>query len=237
MGYGVSYLNAVELRGRLASGAECRAAVLTIVDDVRATCNSTSTTVTTADVLYRAAAMTSMVQMTMIDDTDDRHEIRRRATGLSRQAATIAGDCRATSVETVWRPLSAWVYPSVSKPIGTAVIIGGLERWAMDFAEQARWLAAGGSRLGRSTDRGKAKAAFSHHHYMHTRWRARVDRARSRHAIGIGARLRWKQHRWDAGSRGGCGRAAYGRVLLERRPVDRRQHVRETRSPTSEGNE
>jgi hypothetical protein len=79
-----------------------------------------------------------------IVDTDERRAIFGRAADLFAEGASVADDRKRILIETPVGPLSGWFFPAVAEGRCAAIVIGGVEGWAMDFAEMATSFAARG---------------------------------------------------------------------------------------------
>jgi len=136
MGYGVDYADAVELRSRVLDGQPWRdaAAALarTCLERAAAAADGGAER-TRVMYLRRASALVRQSQVMMLSDTGERRETWAQATGLYAQAARIAGDREHVSIETDEGTLSGWLVPAGTEAVGSAIVIGGVEGWAMDF--------------------------------------------------------------------------------------------------------
>jgi alpha-beta hydrolase superfamily lysophospholipase len=174
MAYGLPHADAVELRGRVTAGEDWQA----VGADLAAACLAPpeasvapESPATKANRLYRASALLRMSQQMMVSDDDRRREIYSRAADSYRQAARLTGDREHIIIETDQGPLAGWLFPSRGGPaIGSAVVIGGLEGWAMDFDPLGLGLAA------RHVDAlvldgpGQGESRMTHRHYLTTSW-------------------------------------------------------------------
>jgi esterase/lipase len=174
MGYGVHHADAVELRGRVTAGEAWQA----VATNLAAIClappeapAAPASTATHANRLYRASALLRMSQMMMLADDDERREIFSRAADLYRQAATLTDDREQIIVETGGGPLAGWLYRSQSGPsVGCAVVIGGVEGWAMDFGALGLELARRGVDALVLDGPGQGESRMVHHHYLTKTW-------------------------------------------------------------------
>jgi esterase/lipase len=174
MAYGVHDADAVELRGRVTAGEAWRA----VATDLAAVClappeasTAPASPATQANRLYRASALLRMSQIIMLSDNDERCEIFSRAADLYRQGAAITGDREKIIVETQGGPLVGWLYPSQrGTPAGCAVVIGGLEAWAMDFGELGLELARRGLETLVVDGPGHGESRLAHRHYLTKAW-------------------------------------------------------------------
>ena len=174
MAYGVDYADAVELRGRVNAG-EAWQAVATELAGIGLTppeaAAAAASSPTQANRLYRASALLRMSQVMMLADDDQRREIFARAADLHRLAATQSGDREQIIVETEQGPLVGWLFPSQRGPsVGGAVVIGGLEAWAMDFADMGLELARRGIETIVVDGPGQGESRLAHRHYLTRSW-------------------------------------------------------------------
>ena len=174
MAYGVHHADAVELRGRVSAGGRWQAVATELAEDCLAPPEGSAapaSPATKANRLYRASALLRMSQIIMLSDNDERREIFRRAADLYRQAAAISGDREKIIVDTEGGPLAGWLYPSQrGKAAGCAVVIGGVEAWAMDFGELGLELARRGVETLVVDGPGQGETRFTHRHYLTKTW-------------------------------------------------------------------
>ncbi|MET8335165.1 alpha/beta hydrolase [Streptosporangium canum] len=147
LAYGVEYADAVELRARVLDGQGWKDAA----SELARVCLDRAPAVadglggpTRAAYLRRASALTRMSQVMMLSDTDERREIYGRAVDLYAGAAEIAGDRERFTVATDEGLLTGWHLPAGPDAVGSAIVIGGVEGWAMDFDTMGEALAARG---------------------------------------------------------------------------------------------
>jgi pimeloyl-ACP methyl ester carboxylesterase len=172
--YGVHYADAIELRGRV-NGGEAWQAVAT---DLAGVCLAPPEGVvapeslsTRANRLYRASALLRMSQMMMLTDDDERRAIYTNAADLYMEAATLTGDRRKVILGTEQGNLAGWLYPATGQvAIGSAVVIGGVEGWAMDFEGLGLALARRGIETLLLDGPGQGESRMVHHHYLTASW-------------------------------------------------------------------
>lgn len=145
LGYGIEYSDAVELRARVLDGQVWKDAAT----DLAQVCLGREAADSIADAtravyLRRASALLRMSQALMLSDTDERREIYARAVDLYGRAAEITGDRERFTVATDEGPLSVWRMPAGPDAVASAIVIGGVEGWAMDFDTMGAALAARG---------------------------------------------------------------------------------------------
>ncbi len=148
MAYGVHHPDALELRGRVWAGEDWRSVATELADSCLSPPEagvSPPTRQSQINRLFRASALTRMSQMMMLGDSPERSAIFARAGELYGQAAALAGDRQREVIETPNGPLIGWFFPAAGpEVVGAALLIGGVEGWAMDFSEMATALAARG---------------------------------------------------------------------------------------------
>ena len=172
--YGVHDADAVELRGRVAAGESWQAVATALASDCLAppeAAVSPASAATEANRCYRASALLRMSQILMSADDDERREIFSRAADLYEHAAAKTGDREKIVVETEGGPLVGWLYPSQGvKAAGCAVVIGGLEAWAMDFGDLGLELARRGVEALVVDGPGQGESRLMHRHYLTRSW-------------------------------------------------------------------
>ncbi|MGI8335136.1 alpha/beta hydrolase [Actinomadura scrupuli] len=145
LAYGVEYSDVVELRARVLDGQGWRdaASALARVCLNRAeTSDGAHGALTRAAYLRRASALLRMSQVMMLADTAERREIYTGALDLYTRAAEITGDRERFTVSTGEGPLSGWLLPAGPDAIGSAIVVGGVEGWSLDFMTMGEALAA-----------------------------------------------------------------------------------------------
>jgi alpha-beta hydrolase superfamily lysophospholipase len=174
MAYGVHYADAVQLRLRVQTGEAWRHVAASLAEDCLRPPEAAVAVVsdaTRANQLYRASALTRISQMMMVSDSDERRAIFARAADQYSQAATLAGDRFKTLIETRNGALVSWTFPVRQRQtIGTAVFIGGVEGWAMDFAELGVGLARRGVEALALDGPGQGESRMMHGHYLTETW-------------------------------------------------------------------
>ncbi len=172
--YGVNQADAVELRGRVAAGeawrevaADLAEACLDPPEAPAAACSRR----TSANRLFRASALVRMSQMMMLRDSEERRAIVLRAAALYADAAGITGDRRKLTIPSEGGDLSGWLFPAAGEAVGCAVVIGGVEGWAMDFESLGRALVQRGVTTLLLDGPGQGESRMVHDHYLTRRWR------------------------------------------------------------------
>jgi len=176
MGYGVHHPDALELRGRVWSGEDWQ----TVATELAEICLSPpectaapESDQTRANRLLRASALLRMSQMMMVDNSPERSAIFARAGRLYEDAADLRGDPRRMIIETPNGPLVGWLHRSKQgDPVGRAVVIGGVEGWAMDFDGMAGALTERGIEALLLDGPGQGESRMQYHHYLKVGWEA-----------------------------------------------------------------
>ena len=179
-GYGVDYADAIELRARVLKGEQWQSAATAIAETcLSRTENAPETARTPTQIAYlrRASALLRMSQVLMISDSDERREIFTRAAGLYARAAELAKDRHRVSIETRDKPLAGWLFPAQDEAVASAIVIGGVEGWAMDFDSLGHALAARGIDALLLDGPGQGETRFVHHHYLSKNWLEAYRRA------------------------------------------------------------
>ncbi len=172
--YGVADADAKELRGRVAQGETW----LAVAQDLARTClippeaaAAPSSPCTTANRLYRASALYRMSQMMFLADNDERLSILAESVRLYSEASEISGDREPVSIQTDGGPLAGWLHFAASTPVvGSAIVIGGVEGWAMDFGPLGTALARRGIATLLLDGPGQGQSRLAHGHYLTLDW-------------------------------------------------------------------
>jgi len=173
MGYGLAYADVIELRARVLEGEEWEAAATALAEIVlqQADAPSTDAAQTTRILcLRRASACLRMSQMMMLADTPERRRIFARAATIYGEAAKLRSDRQRVSIETNSRPLVGWLIPAPGGGVASAIVIGGVEGWAMDFDSIGEALAVRGIDALMLDGPGQGESRFDHNHYLSVHW-------------------------------------------------------------------
>jgi alpha-beta hydrolase superfamily lysophospholipase len=173
MGYGLAYADVIELRGRVLEGEGWEAAATALAESALKQANAASIAPeqpTRTLYLRRASALLRMSQMMMLTDTPERREIFARAATLYGEAAKLQSDRQRILVETDSRPLVGWLIPARGSRVGSAIVIGGVEGWAMDFDSLGEALAVRGIDALMLDGPGQGESRFNHNHYLSVHW-------------------------------------------------------------------
>jgi len=173
MAYGVVYADACELRGRVSNGEDW----VRVAAELARTCLSPpeleiapESSATKARRLYRASALTRMSQVMMLEDTAERRDVFERAAVLYKEAAAITNDREPVQIPTRTSPLAGWYFATAHGSRACAIVIGGVEGWAMDFDAMALAFAARGIDTLLLDGPGQGESRFTHRHYLSHDW-------------------------------------------------------------------
>ena len=174
MAYGVHHADTLELRGRVWSGEPWQ----DVAADLAEACLSPPeasvsppSQATRINRLYRGSALVRMSQMMMLSNSAERSAIYARAAGLYAEAAALSGDREKVLIPTDGGLLVGWIFPSRGKrPVGTAVVIGGVEGWAMDFSDLGLALARRGVETLLLDGPGQGESRMIHGHFLTKTW-------------------------------------------------------------------
>jgi pimeloyl-ACP methyl ester carboxylesterase len=174
MGYGVTHADAMELRGRVQAGEEWKVVAVDLANAClwppEVSCSATSAA-TKVNRLFRASALMRMSQMMMLSDSEERRQKFARAAGYYLQASELKGDRQKTLIETGNGPLIGWTFPvRDQKLLGTAIVIGGVEGWAMDFSALGVALARRGVEALVLDGPGQGESRMTYGHYLTRSW-------------------------------------------------------------------
>ncbi|MDW4907713.1 alpha/beta fold hydrolase [Streptomyces sp. ADMS] len=179
-GYGVDYADAIEVRARVVEGQDWRSAAT----ELAAVClrrvegaTELAGRPTRIAYLRRASALLRMSQMMMLSDTAERRQIFARAAELYAQAAALSADRERVTIETERGPLTGWLVLACDTAAASAIVIGGVEGWAMDFDSLGESLAARGIDALMLDGPGQGETRLIHDHYLTTHWRDAYGRA------------------------------------------------------------
>ncbi len=176
MAYGVHHADAVELRGRVAAGESWKSVATELAETCLAPPEgsvSPLSSITRSNRLYRASALLRMSQMLMLSDDDERRAIVVRAAALYQEAADLTGDRQKLITPTDQGELSGWFYPArTATRVGCAVVIGGVEGWAMDFGPLGLALADRGVDTLLLDGPGQGESRMVHGHFLTPAWRS-----------------------------------------------------------------
>ena len=173
LGYGVVYADVVELRARVLEGEPWEPAATALAEIALKQADAASTAshrATRVHNLLRASALLRMSQMMRIVDTPERGNIFARAATFYGEAAKLQSDRQRVVIETDSRPLVGWLFPAEGGGFGSAITIGGVEGWAMDFDSIGQALAARGIDTLMLDGPGQGETRFHYGHYLDAHW-------------------------------------------------------------------
>ncbi|WP_157968452.1 alpha/beta hydrolase [Streptomyces geranii] len=179
-GYGVDYSDAVELRARVIEGQDWRSAATDLADVCLRRVEGAPEGAgrpTRIAYLRRASALLRMSQMMMLSDTAERQAIFTRAGELYAKAAELSADRERVVIEAGRDPLVGWLVTAPDTAVGSAVVIGGVEGWAMDFDSLGESLAERGIDALLLDGPGQGETRLTHKHYLTAQWRDAYARA------------------------------------------------------------
>jgi esterase/lipase len=195
MGYGLAYADVIELRARVFEGEEWPAAATALAEIALKQAHTAATgpaQTTRIHYLRRASALLRMSQMMMLVDTPERRSIFARAATIYGEASKLQSDRQRVVIETDPRPLIGWLIPARGGTVASAIVIGGVEGWAMDFDSLGEALAVRGIDALMLDGPGQGESRFGHNHYLSMQWphayRSAIDfleRRAAGHRIGF----------------------------------------------------
>lgn len=174
MAYGVADADAKELRNRVAQGE----AWMAVAQDMAAICLAPpesavapASPCTAANRLYRASALFRMSQMMFLTDNDERRAIVAESLRLYTEASRLSGDRTPVSIDTDGGVLGGWLHAATTSPaVGSAIVIGGIEGWAMDFGPLGSALARRGINALLLDGPGQGESRLAHRHHLTSEW-------------------------------------------------------------------
>lgn len=174
LGYGVDYADAMELRGRILEGEVWSEAALSLADMALMRVEQAPAEAgraTQLAYLRRASALLRIGQTLMLNDTPERIAIFVRAADLYARAAELAGDRRRVQIDTPCGKLAGWLLSGGEAAVASAIVIGGVEGWAMDFDSLGEALAARGIDTLLLDGPGQGESRFAHRTFVSAQWR------------------------------------------------------------------
>ena len=195
LGYGIEYADVVELRARVLAGQGWHASATTLAQVCLDRANAVAgepAAPTRAVYLRRASALLRMSQVMMLTDTDERREIYARAVELYDAAARITKDRAKFTVDADDGVLCGWHMPAGQDAVGSVLVVGGVEGYAMDFDAMGEALAGRGINTYLLDAPGQGESRLVNHVYLTRAWldayRRVIDEIESRAAglpIGV----------------------------------------------------
>jgi len=207
IGYGMDYADAIEFRSRILTGAEWVATAEQMADELVRLISSNFEHLPNPmgrSVYKRSSAMLRMGQMMMLGNTPTRAAMYEKASELYQKAIACGLNRHRTIIEGANGPLVGWLIKSQNQPaIGTAIVFGGIEGWAIDFDSIGEELANMGVNALLLDCPGQGETRFAHDHYLTAHWkkdmRAVVD---------------WVEQNWPEAPVGLVGNSMGGSVAL-----------------------
>jgi alpha-beta hydrolase superfamily lysophospholipase len=173
-GYGVDYADAIELRARVLQGEEWQSVAQTLAQDLISAVERAEPLVTgptRATLYYRISALLRISQALMLKDSDNRRDIVRRSVDYFARAAQYGAAREHVQIETDGGMMTGWlVEPKGDRALGSAIVVGGVEGWAMDFDCLGTALAARGVNALLLDAPGQGETRIIRGHYLTSRW-------------------------------------------------------------------
>ncbi|WP_353816610.1 alpha/beta hydrolase [Agromyces sp. SYSU T00266] len=173
IGYGVDRSDAIELTARVLAGEGWLDAATRLAERCLANLDAAAEagTQTRITALRRASALLRMSQVMMLEDGPARTAIYARAGDLYLRAAEIACDRIRVTLDTPEGAVVGWQVPATGPRVGAAIVIGGVEGYAMDFDCIGDALAARGIETLLLDGPGQGESRFTHGVYLTPTWR------------------------------------------------------------------
>ena len=173
-GYGVDYADAIELRGRVLQGEEWQSVAHALAQDLISSVERAEprvTDATRATLYYRISALLRISQALMLKDSDNRRDIVRRSADYFARSTHPSATRERVQIETDEGTLIGWlVEPRDHRGLGSAIVIGGVEGWAMDFDSLGTALAARGVNALLLDAPGQGETRIIWGHFLTARW-------------------------------------------------------------------
>lgn len=180
-GYGIDYADAVELRAGVLAGGDWQTVAADLARRALADAERQDppASETSKSLLhYRASALLRMSQALMLADSAMRRAIVGQAVEEYAKAVALGLNRRHVHIETEDGPMAAWYIRAQTKaPVGSVVVIGGVEGWAMDFDVMGDALAQRGMNALMLDAPGQGETRILHGHYLSPRWRTSFTKA------------------------------------------------------------
>ncbi|MBT2534509.1 alpha/beta fold hydrolase [Arthrobacter sp. ISL-48] len=173
VGYGVDPADAQELHERVLRGQgwQYAATELANVCISSAAGDAMWSFPTRITYLRRGSALLRMSQVMMLTDTVERRQIYAAAAELYAQAAVLSLDRSRVTIDTPAGLLAGWLISGGQESVGSAIVIGGIEGYAMDFQSLGDSLAARQIDTLLLDGPGQGESRFTHRHYLGPGWR------------------------------------------------------------------
>ncbi|MBD8465324.1 alpha/beta fold hydrolase [Plantibacter sp. CFBP 8798] len=173
-GYGIDISDALELHESVLRGERWQASATALAERciTRARPGEAvrPSTYSRISLLRRASALLRVSQVMLLTDSAERREMYRTAAALYTEAADAAGDRAGVSIETPLGTLKGWYIPAVGPTIGAALVIGGIEGYAMDFDSLGEALSKRGVTALLLDGPGQGASRFENDVYLSNDW-------------------------------------------------------------------
>lgn len=172
VGYGVDISDAAELHERVLEGEIWQSAATCLAERSVARARISGVAPPTViDSLRRASALLRMSQVMMRSDTAQRRRIYADAGELYNEAAELAGDICRITLDTGTGALDAWLISPPRPPAASAIVIGGIEGYAMDFESTGYALAEREVETVLLDAPGQGGTRFQYRNYLRVNWK------------------------------------------------------------------
>jgi alpha-beta hydrolase superfamily lysophospholipase len=169
--YGVDPADAAELRGRVLDGQRWREAATTLARRCEEQADLPATgDPTRVEYLRRASALLRTSQVMMLTDTPERRALYEDAARLYARAGDLSRDRHRVAIDTPGGTVVGWLVPA-REAVGSAIVVGGVEGYGMDFTSLGEALAARGVDALLLDGPGQGETRFAHSHYLTRDWR------------------------------------------------------------------
>lgn len=173
-GYGIDYADAIELRARIIAGESWQETAQALGERAvaAAECGDPETCRSTRRTMYhRASALFRMSQALMLAESDERRSIVKRSVELYEAAVENGLPREHVHIETACGTMSGWfIESSADEQVGIAIVIGGVEGWAMDFDVMGEALAARGIATLLLDAPGQGESRILNRHFLTAQW-------------------------------------------------------------------
>lgn len=169
MGYGIDYSDAIELRSGVLDGQPWQEAAGGLAKSLAAGAE-TATDASKGALYRRASALLRMSQALMLEDSDQRRDIVKRAVDFYARAAALGVNRRHVRIDTADGPMAGWFISAQGEPAGSVIVIGGVEGWAMDFDCTGEAMAGRGINALMLDAPGQGETRIIHRHHLSPSW-------------------------------------------------------------------
>jgi len=173
-GYGVNYSDAIELRSRIVAGEAWQKAAQALAEEALAAAQRKeppASRATRLEAYHRASALMRMSQALMLEDNELRRGIVQESVDYYAKAVELGLLREHVHIDTPEGKLSGWfVASTINETVGTAIVIGGVEGWAMDFDVMGDAMAARGIATLLLDAPGQGESRILNNHYLTSGW-------------------------------------------------------------------